>query len=444
MHSSTIDEASSHASEGAQKQSLSMATGPVRSWLVWFLAVAFFFYGWVHRTAPSAMIEELMASFQVGAALLGTLAGLYFWAYAAMQLPVGMLVGRLGPRAILAAAAVVAGLGSLLFSVGSIDGGLWLAYLGRLMIGAGAGVSFVCVLALVATWFPDGRFGLFSGLTMLAGMLGGMVGQRPVSELVAAFGWQETLAAFGLAGIALAAMIWLIVRDRPPTSAGRDLPAPPPDEPMLRGMRRVLGKRQSWFAGLFGLCMSAQIFLFAGLWGVPYLTLAYGLDRADAATATSVILVCWGLGAPIYGALGDRTGRRRVLMLLGGSATTLLWLLLIFGPALPLWLTIVLFIPLGLAAGCMVLAYPLSRVHNPADTGAAMGFTNMMVIVAGAIFQPLTGWLLDAAWDGTLANGARVYDLEAYRTAFLLLPCAGIAAVLTALFVRDRRAEQVP
>lgn len=410
---------------------------PARAWLIWILALAFFFYGWVHRTAPSAMIGELMAAFRVGGALLGTLAGLYFWAYAAMQLPVGVLVDRLGPRAILTVAAVVAGAGSLLFSIGGPGDGLWPAYIGRAMIGAGAGVSFVCVLALAAAWLPATQFGLLSGLTMLGGMLGGISGQLPVAAAVEAVGWSTGMAGFGLVGIGLAAVIWLVVRDRPPGAAR----PPAAGEPVLSGLARVLRRPQSWLAGLFGLCLSAQIFLFAGLWGVPYLQLAFGVDRDAATFATSVLLLCWGVGAPAFGWLGDRTRQRRRLMLAGAASTLGLWTVILFGPALSFAATVALFVPLGLAAGSMLLAYPLSRVHNPDDTGAAMGFTNMAVMLAGAVFQPLAGWLLDRAWDGTVAAGARVYSLDAYHTAFLLLPAAGLAAILTALLLRDQRRE---
>ncbi|MCW9045636.1 MAG: MFS transporter, partial [Alphaproteobacteria bacterium] len=138
-------------------------------WLFWVLAASFYCYGFFHRVAPSVMVKELMADFAVSAAILGNLSAFYFYAYAGLQLPVGMLTDKFGARRVLAIAAVLCGVGSYLFATAET---LPVAYLGRLLIGAGAGFSWVGALKVIAEWFPPHRFAMVSGMTLMLGMVG--------------------------------------------------------------------------------------------------------------------------------------------------------------------------------------------------------------------------------------------------------------------------------
>ena len=82
-------------------------------------AALFFFYAWVLRVAPSVMVEELMRDFAVGAAVLGNLSAAYFYGYAGMQIPVGVLLDRFGPRRLVAVAALLCAGGCVLFATGT-------------------------------------------------------------------------------------------------------------------------------------------------------------------------------------------------------------------------------------------------------------------------------------------------------------------------------------
>ena len=130
-------------------------------WLTWGLGAALFCYGFFQRVAPSVMIDPLMRDLAVGGAVLGNLSAFYFYAYAGLQIPVGLMVDRWGPRRLLTGGALLCGLGSLLFALAE---GLPLAYAGRLLIGAGAGFGFVATLKLATAWFPPERFAQVSGL----------------------------------------------------------------------------------------------------------------------------------------------------------------------------------------------------------------------------------------------------------------------------------------
>src|SRR5262249_28552005 len=145
--------------------------------LGWLTGALFFLYAWVLRVAPSVMVEELMRDFSVGAAVLGSVSAAYFYGYAGMQIPVGGLLDRFGPRRLLAISTLVCAGGCVLFSGA---GTLASATAGRFLIGASAAFSLVGAMAVAGQWFTPERFAVLSGLAMAAGMAGGVLGQAPL------------------------------------------------------------------------------------------------------------------------------------------------------------------------------------------------------------------------------------------------------------------------
>jgi MFS family permease len=155
--------------------------------LAWATGAMFFFYAWVLRVAPSVMVGELMRDFAVGAAVLGHLSAAYFYAYAGMQIPVGLLLDRFGPRRLMTVAALACAGGCMLFAVGQ---SLAMVTAGRLLIGASAAFSLVGAMAIAGQWFPANRFALLSGLAMAMGMAGGAFGQAPLRLAIEATDWR--------------------------------------------------------------------------------------------------------------------------------------------------------------------------------------------------------------------------------------------------------------
>ncbi|MFN3744347.1 MAG: MFS transporter, partial [Hyphomicrobiaceae bacterium] len=188
------------------------STLPALHLLGWATGAMFFFYAWILRVAPSVMIDEMMRDLAVGGAVIGNLSALYFFGYAGMQVPVGMLIDRFGPRRLMTAAALGCVGGCAIFA---LSGGIAGVAVGRLVIGGAAAFSLVGAMAVAGLWFPAQRFALLSGLAMMMGMLGGVVGQAPFRLLVEALDWRGAVLALAVGGIALAAAAWTTVRDRP-------------------------------------------------------------------------------------------------------------------------------------------------------------------------------------------------------------------------------------
>nr|WP_246423744.1 MFS transporter [Roseospira goensis] len=413
-------------------------------WVMWGLGALFYCYGFFQRTAPSVMVDELMREFAVGAALTGTLSGLYFYTYAGIQIPVGLILDRFGPRRVLAVACALAGAGSLLFALAE---SLMVAYAGRLMIGGAVAFTWVGALLIITRWFPPHRFAMVSGLTLALGMAGGVGGQAPLALLIGEIGWRGALTTAAALALVLAALIALLVRDRgpfsPPLPAPGSAAADAPRPSLGRGLARVVRNPQTWIVGLYGAALTSPMLSFAGLWGVPYLQRLYDVEREVAALATSGMMIGWAVGAPAMGWLSDRWRRRRRVMLIasGGSLATLAAAL--YAPGLPFEAVAALMVLNGVVGGGMVLCFATGREHNPAwAAGAALGVVNMLAMAAGAVFQPLLGWLLDRAWDGTMEAGRPVYSVEAFQSAVWVLVGMQGVALVAAVLTRETRCRQ--
>ena len=374
---------------------------PILHLLGWSTGALFFFYAWVLRVAPSVMIDEMMRDLAVGGAVIGNLSAVYFFGYAGMQVPVGLLIDRFGPRRLMAAAALACAGGCILFAMSS---GITGVAAGRFLIGASAAFSLVGAMSIAGMWFPARRFALLSGLAMMLGMAGG--------------------------GVLLAILIWVVVRDRPKErgSSGR----------MMAGLGRVVGNPQIWLIAVAGLGTTGPLLGFAGLWGVPYFVATLGIDRTAAASITSMVFVGWGVGAPLIGWASDRIGRRRSPFILGLVICTAGMSAIVAFPGLPIPALMALCFACGFGGASQIAGFAAAREHTPvAFSGTALGLVNGIVTGAGALFQPLLGWLLDLNWQGRLVDGARVYDPSAYRIAFGAIIAGCVIGLVCALAQRE-------
>jgi MFS family permease len=397
---------------------------PLLGWLVGSL---FFFYAWILRVSPSVMVEELMRDFAVGGAILGNLSALYFYGYAGMQIPVGLLLDRFGPRRLMTVAATLVAVACLLFAWSD---GLAGASVTRFLIGAGCAFSLVGAMAVAGQWFPRQRFALLAGLAMMFGMVGGVFGQAPLRLAVDASDWRTTMASVAVIGFGLALAAWLFVRDRRRGSGGVGV--------VIEGLRRVGANRETWLNAVAGLGSTGPLLAFAGLWGVPYLQAVYGIDRVAAGSVTSVTFIGWGVGAPLIGWLSDHVGNRRTPLIAGLILSTLSLVAILYVPGVPLWGVGVLCFGIGFGGSAQIVCFALVREHNPPQlSGTAIGMVNALVTGAGALFQPTVGWLLDLSWDGVLVDGARVYSIGAYDTAFAVLVVGCVVGILCAIAMRE-------
>lgn len=396
--------------------------GGLRAWCIWILAAICFGYAFFHRVSPSVMVSELMADFAIGGAVLGVLSALYFYPYVLLQVPIGALLPVMGTRRLLGYALILAALGSALFGLAD---NLYLAYLGRLLVGIGCSVGFLGSLALASAWFPADRYAFLAGLAMFFGMGSGMLAQRPLAFVVDQVGWRSSLLWLAGLGLLLACLVIVFIRNSP---AEKRVNTQSPSGKSVDwaelgiALSQTLRRWHVWKIALIASALTGPMLTLGALWGTPYAMQAYNLSRPDAAFQMSFLLFGWAFGAPFCGWLSEKTGWRLGILRVCAGLLTALMGCLVIGSDVPLWLFSCLVFFIGVTGGGMTICFSLVRgVVPPALQGVATGVVNALTVASGALLQPLVGWGLDLLWSGKLDGGSRLYSAADYRLSFIVI-----------------------
>jgi len=404
-------------------------------WAIWGLGALFYAYEFFLQVSPSVMVPELMKEFAVTATSLGNLAAFYFYAYATMQIPVGVLLDRYGPRHLLTVACAVCGVGAYIFgnshSLHSAEGG-------RLLVGLGSAFAAVGCLSLAARWFPTRRFALLTGLLLTIGMLGATGGDTQLAVLVSKFGWRGSMEKLAFVGFGLSFLIWLVVRDHPDTPPDPEFSAfSSPEHNLLAGLKSICKKKQSWIVAIYGGLMFAPTIAFGGLWGVPYIIRLYDISRLMAGGIVSSLFIGWAVGAPIIGWLSDHIGRRKTPMIVGSISAFILMLCILYLHVPVMMMGGLLFL-FGVSSSGFLPAFSIIKEINPVQaTGTALGFMNMANTVLGALLEPFIGFMLDLLWKGAKLKGVAVYSVASYKMAMIALPITLAMSILLLPFIKE-------
>jgi MFS family permease len=408
---------------------------------VWGIPAFLFLVAFFHRAAPGVFVKELMQAFGTTGSTIGLLSATYFYAYAGLMIPAGVLLDRLGVRWVVTGGGLVMGAGTALMALALGSAPL---FAGRFLVGAGASVMFVGALKIATAWFPASYFATLSAATAAVGVLGGLVGTVPLAWLAGTFGWRGALGAVGIVTLVGALLCLAFVRDQPPEHRGLRAPVPGWPE-VLTGLGRVLGNRHTWppFLAFFFLYSATNNLLF---WVVPCLRDVYGLGMADAAFYATAVSLALFVAGPLTGFVSDRVLRRRRLPYTVLTAIQFVaWLVFVMTLGrLPLAGLYALLFAMGLVSGALVLTWPLGREVNPPHlAGIAVATVNLGGFAGAALTQGPLGALLDARWAGEAVRGARIYPVEAYRASFAASAILILCACVVSLFFRETRGRNV-
>ena len=255
-------------------------------WSIFAVLILTYILVYFHRMAPGVVAEYLMGSFQITGIQLGTLSAIYFFVYAFMQLPSGVIADTLGTRTSVVAGNLVAGMGSILFGMSS---SFEMACVGRFFVGLGVSVVFISIMKNNAVWFHERVFGLMSGLTLLIGNLGSVLAAGPLAALLTHYEWRFVFITIGGLSLTLSLVGFFIVRNRPedlgfpsPNNFGGH-PASKSKKGWAQSLVSVITSLKVWPGFWVQFGMIGGLYSFMGLWGVPYLRDVHGLSRVYAA-----------------------------------------------------------------------------------------------------------------------------------------------------------------
>lgn len=418
------------------------------AWLVCLLGAIFYAYEYLLRIAPSAMEISLRSHFNLTATGFGLLSSIYYYAYVPMQLPVGILMDRFGPRRLLTLACLICVVGSFLFcNTTNIN----LAIAGRFLIGAGSAFAFVGVLKLATIWLPENKLAMIAGMTSALGTIGAMIGDNILSKMIRKTGWQTTINETAIFGVGLALLLWFFIHDHK-----RDLESGGTIDTFRKNLidlAIILKEKQIWLNGLFGCLVYLPTTVFAELWGIPYLVHAHHMSEVSAGFANSLLFCGFMIGAPLMGFVSDRIKRRKPPMIVGAIGAACMMLIILYWPNLSEQTVGYLMFILGLFYSAQTIVFAVGRELSPNEAaGTAIAITNMIVMLGAMFLQPIIGKLLD--WSvllhATLAPSSentalspiqQVYTATDYQFAMLVIPVGIIIAAVLTKFIRETHAN---
>jgi sugar phosphate permease len=284
--------------------------------------------------------------------------------------------------------------------------------------------------------------GLLAGLTQALGMLGAASGEAPVSLLVSHIGWRDTLFVMAVMFMMLSMLLYRFIRDNPTHKHVQKLEKSKYLS-VVSSLKRVLSHRQTWINALYSGFVFAPTAVIGESLGPAYLQFGRGLSAHQAAFATGLIFIGWGISGPFSGWLSDKMGRRKPLMVASAVCGIILTALFIFTPHLTPSMIYLIFFAYGLTNTGVAIAYAVStEIQSREVVGTAIGFTNMASIFVGALMQPLVGKFVD------IAAGPRSYHVETllltdFQAGIWLLPACSSVALILALLVKETHCRPI-
>ena len=400
----------------------------IMPWIVWGLACLFFFYECLLQVSPSVMSNELMTDFSVTSQTLGVLIGIYFYSYAVMQLPAGVLLDYFGPQRLLTIATLICALSTIAFGMTE---SFLMACIARLMIGIGSAFAAVGTMKFAANWFPAQRFALLTGLMITFGMLGAIGGEAPLALLVDHFGWRHSMLIMGGIGIFIASLLMLIAKDRPKDYVPVVHQHTISEELLVPSLLTLAKNKQLWLVAFYGGLMYMGTPIFCGLWGVPFLMAKMGIAKSAAANQISLVFVGWAIASPLWGVFSNFIGRRKPPMYIGSIGAIICSSLFIYAPVNSVFLMGSLLLAFGLFSAGFLPSFTIAKeLCNKKYVATGLSFMNMMNMMGIAMAQPLIGYILDKMWAGQYQGTVRLYPLEAYHTALAIIPVGMFIALI--------------
>lgn len=391
-------------------------------WFMWAFPLAFFAFQFILRLFPGLVISEFYAKYHISAVDYGLFASLYYFGYASMQIPVALLLDKIGPRIVISVSAILCAFSTWLLVASSS----WeLALVSRFFIGVGSVVGFLGTSKVISQWFPQNRYAQLVGLSFSFGLLGAVYGGRPVSFMIDQFGWQEVAQLISITALALGVLTLVFLR-------GKNTPQEE-HYPVVSSLKQLFSYKPLIVLAFANLLMVGALEGFADVWGVSYLMAARGISKGEAAGFTTYIFVGMLFGGPILGFFAEKFKAHHSVILFAGVAMAILMMIvLFFSAALSNYLLIALMFLTGILCCYQVVIFAVGAQLVPLHLmGITIALLNCINMFGGSFFHGTIGALMDYYDPNTLIDGFRVYSLEAYTYALCLIPiCSLLGAAL--------------
>ena len=387
-----------------------------RSWVIFGIGVFAYLIAVMQRTSVGVAGVAAADRFHVSAAVLSSLAVVQLIVYAAMQIPVGVLIDRVGSRTLMLAGTVLMVIGQVTVAFAPT---IAVAILGRVLVGAGDAPVFTSLMRLINSWFRGRLVPQLSQWIGNIGQLGQVLSAIPFALLLHQAGW--TTAFLSAASLSVVAVIGILVAisDRPVGST--EGPRPATWSESLRQLRISLARPGTQLGFWSHFVTQSSGTVFSLMWGLPFMVFALGLPPAEASGLLIVSVVAGLIAGPILGLLTARFPLRRSNLVLAIVAMMgAVWALLLLWPGVPpTWLLVLVLVAIGIGGPGSLIGFDFARTSNPLHSlGSANGIVNVGGFLASFVMMFLIGLALDA--QNTAHTTAGLYALDSFRWAFAI------------------------
>ena len=261
-----------------------------RRWVIFLLSCLLFTFSQFYRSSIAVISPNLVADLNLDTKDLGIISAAFFYAFAVMQIPVGLYLDSVGPRILMTALSLTAAAGAAIFAFGESSTVLMI---GRICLGLGMACNLMGPLKLMTSWFSPRRFATLSTIFLSVGTAGNIAAATPLAWLTLPLGWRTTFYLFALCNLVIVILFYMIARDNPSNTPpeGRVSESPIESSTALSGLWRLMSLRDYWIISLgtffrYGVFASIQ-----ALWAGPFLMITMGYSQIMAGNLLLVISI---------------------------------------------------------------------------------------------------------------------------------------------------------
>jgi MFS family permease len=407
-----------------------------KSFFIFPLLSAVFCFSMFYRVTHAVIAPDLVRDFNLDAESMGVLGSAFFYAFALFQIPIGILLDRVGPRRVISFFTLVGAAGAFCFAAA---GNYHTAFLGRVLLGIGmASVLMGSFKVFVIRYSPQ-RFATLSGTIIAIGTVGTIAATSPLAYLNTLIGWRLTLFSCGIITVILAFLIFWVLGDDADKGRATVMHTSVRQHQtgLIRSASMILGSLSFWQISSLAFFRYGTFVALQGVWFGPYLMSIKGYTPVTAGNILTMLSIGMAIGSPIAGYLADRVFQTTKSVLLLGLSCYVVCLFLLTG-IVPLESTLafsVLFIFLGFFNGFGMLGYAHIKELFPLSmSGTVTTGVNFFLMGGGAFFMQIIGVII------ALSGGTRQdYPTGSYHLAFFVCCMGMLASLIFYSFSRSKR-----
>ncbi|MFS0777173.1 MFS transporter [Neobacillus sp. 3P2-tot-E-2] len=406
-------------------------------WVVFSTVLLAYFIIISQRTAPGLITDQLMKDFHFSAAVIGLMSSFQFFAYAGLQIPVGLLSDRYGPNRFLILGTILTGIGCIIYNFSPNE---YVLIFSRFLVGMGDSMIFVNLVIILSQWFKANEFLKLLGLVSLVSSVGSLMATVPFSVWISFTGWRTPFLTIGIILILLSYFLYTVLVLKPKRIFTNDTDIKKKRnknrESVWKILRRTISARQAWATFLCHFGLVGAYVGFIGSWGVPYGIHVLELSRSGASQLMMYGLFGAILGGPLISWITSRLGSMKKLYTFVHIITFFSWGgLFLLGVNPSFILVVVLFFLVGFGNGASALTFAVVRKSFPIEeVGVVTGFSNMGGFISAVLLPIVFGKVLDLFPQDSINIG--------YHYGFIIPVLFSLMGVLGAMMIKEEKTEE--